>query len=62
MRVADDGIGIYPDCRRKANSFGLVGIEERVSALGGSLVIDTDRDSGTALIISIPLQPAHASR
>jgi PAS domain S-box-containing protein len=61
MRVADDGIGIYPDCRRKTNSFGLVGIEERVSALGGSLVIDTDKDQGTALIISIPLQPAHSA-
>jgi PAS domain S-box-containing protein len=56
MKVADDGIGIYPDCRRKANSFGLVGIEERISALGGELMIDSDRDKGTALTISIPLQ------
>jgi PAS domain S-box-containing protein len=61
MRVADDGIGIYPDCRRKANSFGLVGIEERVSALGGGLVIDSDQDKGTALIISIPLPAAPLS-
>jgi PAS domain S-box-containing protein len=58
MRVGDDGIGIYPDCRRKANSFGLVGIEERVSALGGGLVIDSDNDKGTTLIISIPLPAA----
>jgi signal transduction histidine kinase len=58
MRVADDGIGIYPDCRRKANSFGLVGIEERVSALGGGLVIDSDKDNGTTLIVSIPLPAA----
>ncbi|MEN3364784.1 MAG: hypothetical protein V7606_2058 [Burkholderiales bacterium] len=59
MRVADNGIGIYPDCRRKSNSFGLVGIEERTSALGGDLVIDSDKDKGTALIISIPLQVAN---
>jgi PAS domain S-box-containing protein len=55
MKIADNGIGIYPDCRRKANSFGLVGIEERISALGGELVIDSDPSKGTALTISIPL-------
>jgi signal transduction histidine kinase len=36
-----------------------VGIEERTSALGGDLVIDSDKDKGTALIISIPLQVAN---
>ncbi len=55
MKIADNGIGIYPDCRRKANSFGLVGIQERINALGGELAIDTDRNKGTMLIISLPL-------
>lgn len=56
MKVADNGIGIYPDCRRKANSFGLVGIEERVGALGGELLIESDKNKGTTLMIAIPLQ------
>lgn len=53
MRIEDDGIGLYPDCRRKANSFGLIGIEERIHALGGDLRIESN--GGTALTISIPL-------
>lgn len=55
MKVSDNGIGIFPNCRRKANSFGLVGIKERISALGGELVIDTARNRGTAVTVSIPM-------
>lgn len=56
MRVVDNGVGIFPGCRRKANSFGLVGIKERVSTLGGSLTIETGQDAGTSITVSIPLQ------
>jgi PAS domain S-box-containing protein len=56
MKIEDNGIGLYPDCRRKANSFGLIGIEERINALGGELVIESNRQQGTALIVSIPLR------
>ncbi|HJV82251.1 response regulator [Noviherbaspirillum sp.] len=55
MTVTDNGVGIFPGCRRKANSFGLVGIKERVSALGGEFVLDTAQDKGTSIKISIPL-------
>jgi signal transduction histidine kinase len=55
MKVVDNGVGIFPGCRRKANSFGLVGIKERVSTLGGEFAIDTAPDEGTALTVSIPL-------
>jgi glucose-6-phosphate-specific signal transduction histidine kinase len=46
------GAGI--ECRRKANSFGLVGIEERISALTASW---SSKACGKrhGLIISIPL-------
>lgn len=57
MRIADNGIGIYPDCRRKANSFGLIGIEERIIVLGGELDIKSDTDSGTTVTVSIPIEP-----
>jgi signal transduction histidine kinase len=60
MRVIDNGVGIFPGCRRKANSFGLVGIKERVSTLGGELTITTEKDKGTALVVSIPVEGAVA--
>lgn len=56
MSIADNGVGIFPGCRRKANSFGLVGIKERVSTLGGDFAIDTGQDIGTTLTVSIPLE------
>lgn len=55
MTIADNGVGIFPGCRRKANSFGLVGIKERISTLGGELTIETAPDTGTTLTVSIPL-------
>jgi signal transduction histidine kinase len=55
MTVADNGVGIFPGCRRKANSFGLVGIKERISTLGGELTIETGKDAGTSLTVSIPV-------
>ena len=55
MRVSDDGVGIFPGCRRKANSFGLVGIKERISTLGGEFTVDTAQNKGTSLTVSIPL-------
>ncbi|WP_088706084.1 response regulator [Noviherbaspirillum denitrificans] len=60
MTVSDNGVGIFPGCRRKANSFGLVGIKERISTLGGDLTIETAPDSGTALTISVPLPQGEA--
>jgi signal transduction histidine kinase len=56
MSVVDNGVGIFPGCRRKANSFGLVGIKERVSTLGGELIIDAQKDKGTSLVVSIPVE------
>ncbi|OGB26665.1 MAG: hypothetical protein A3I66_03745 [Burkholderiales bacterium RIFCSPLOWO2_02_FULL_57_36] len=56
MKITDNGIGIDPDDRNKADSFGLVGIEERVLALGGKFRIDSAPALGTTLTIFIPLQ------
>ncbi len=55
LSIADNGIGIRPGCRRKANSFGLVGISERISRLGGELTIDSARGRGTTLAMTIPM-------
>jgi signal transduction histidine kinase len=62
MTVKDNGVGIYPGNRRKANTFGLVGIRERITMLGGELTIDSIPNQGTVLKMSIPMgsQDRHA--
>lgn len=61
MVIEDDGIGIFAGCRRKPNSFGLLGIEERVSSLGGEFEVDSVPGKGTRLSISIPIAIAVAA-
>lgn len=56
MKIADNGVGIYPGCRRKPNSFGLLGIGERASSLGGSFTVDSVPGEGTVLTVSIPVR------
>ncbi|NMM27423.1 MAG: PAS domain S-box protein [Glaciimonas sp.] len=59
MQVKDNGKGLQPGDRRKANSFGLMGIKERIHALGGELIIASSLGNGTALSISIPMRSPH---
>lgn len=40
LRVADNGVGIAPAKRNKNGSFGLIGIAERVAALGGRFLLE----------------------
>src|SRR5262249_2260019 len=57
VSIEDDGIGFNA---RKQKGLGLVGIEERVRVLGGTLQIDS-QSSGTSVSILLPLpeeQPA----
>ena len=55
MQIKDNGKGLHPDDRRKSNSFGLLGIKERIHALGGELVIASSQGNGMVLSISIPV-------
>ncbi len=55
MRVRDDGIGFDPEAGKSVESFGLVGISERVSALGGEFVVESGGGRGTLVVVSIPL-------
>ncbi|HEY0846482.1 MAG TPA: CHASE domain-containing protein [Noviherbaspirillum sp.] len=55
MKITDNGVGIYPDSRKNANSFGLVGVEERIHALGGEFQISSAPGKGTTLTVYIPL-------
>lgn len=54
--ISDNGIGMYPGDRRKVRRFGLIGIQERITMLGGELEIDSTPGRGTVLQITIPME------
>lgn len=62
MKITDNGIGIYPETRKTANSFGLVGMEERVYGLNGTFRISSAPGKGTMLTIYIPLKTGSADQ
>ena len=53
--IRDNGVGMYPGDRRKTRSFGLIGIQERITALGGELHIGSTPGEGTVLRMTIPM-------
>jgi two-component system, NarL family, sensor histidine kinase UhpB len=61
IRVADDGGGLKSD--RRAGGFGIVGMQERVGSLGGSLEVG-NRQDGAGVIVSARLPPraVHSSQ
>ena len=56
LAIRDDGVGGAD----LANGSGLVGLRDRVEALGGTIVIKSSRGSGTLLRATIPLDPVQA--
>jgi two-component system, NarL family, sensor histidine kinase DevS len=53
IEISDDGIGFDPNLVREG--FGLVGMRERATLLGGSLRIESAPGSGTTIRAQIPL-------
>ena len=53
--VIDDGKGFAPEQRKAGQSFGLVGMQERVFMLGGRLQIDSQPGEGTTLLARVAL-------
>lgn len=54
LLVEDDGKGFDAAGVDHATHFGLLGISERVTALGGNLEIDSSPGNGTRLSVSLP--------
>jgi signal transduction histidine kinase len=64
-RIRDNGVGFDPasiSARRGEQGFGLIGMRERLSVVGGEMQINSARGSGaeggrgTELVISIPME------
>jgi signal transduction histidine kinase len=51
--VADDGVG----GARPGGGSGLLGLAERVGALGGRLEVESDAEAGTRIVAEIPCEP-----
>lgn len=62
LSVADNGTGF--DLRKalaKPDSFGLAGMRERVSLLGGTLEVRSRPGRGTGITARVPLRPPHSA-
>src|SRR5688572_12292454 len=58
LLVRDDGVGLNP--AHRGRGLGLIGIDERVKELGGTVVISPDAVRGTTVDVRLPL-PAVAT-
>lgn len=61
MSISDNGVGLHDRSRNKFGSFGLVGIEERVSILGGTCTITGAPNAGTTILVTVPVNHAPSS-
>ena len=55
LSVTDNGIGITEEAVSVPESFGLVGIKERVKYFGGDVVISGKKGEGTTIKVNFPL-------
>jgi signal transduction histidine kinase len=53
LAIRDDGIGGADP----AGGSGLIGLRDRVQALGGSIEVNSRPSEGTAIVVELPLQP-----
>ncbi|MDP9387273.1 MAG: GAF domain-containing sensor histidine kinase [Actinomycetota bacterium] len=51
--VSDDGSGVNVGAFRRADSYGLVGMQERADAIGATLTITSPADTGTAVRLEL---------
>jgi PAS domain S-box-containing protein len=56
LTVRDNGLGFSPGQPRKPGSYGLMGLRERATLLGGEVNIESGHGRGTTIEVRIPLQ------
>src|ERR1700676_584491 len=62
--IEDDGVGfdvraVQSDAKRRG--LGLIGMQERLNGIGGTLSIDSARGRGTRLLIQLPMEASNAN-
>jgi PAS domain S-box-containing protein len=58
IEVRDDGVGADPQVLADPQAFGVIGMRERASQLGGRLAIDSAPGQGTRVRLTLPLPAA----
>lgn len=61
VRVRDDGIGLSSKTLRESGGFGLCGMRERVTLLGGEFLITSSPGEGTEVVAVLPISFPDAS-
>ena len=56
LSIEDDGIGFDTTTLSMTSSGGIIGMEERIKLLNGTLQIRSEPDKGTHVIVQIPYQ------
>jgi signal transduction histidine kinase len=66
LKISDNGIGMAPERAEEAaldgEGWGLAGMRERTTLLGGDMVIHTRPGAGTEIVVRIPLPDSSPSR
>jgi signal transduction histidine kinase len=64
VTVRDDGCGfdVAPDFRSYTGHWGLLGMQERVGEVGGSLVVRSAPQAGTRVVLGVPLAARTSAR
>ena len=62
LLVKDDGVGLAS--RTAAGGLGIIGMQERVRELGGTMSLNSQPGRGTALTVIVPVswKEAHSER
>jgi len=58
VTVRDDGVGFSTSDPRKPQSFGLLGVRERASLLGGEIRVNSTPGQGTEIEVRLPFEVA----
>jgi signal transduction histidine kinase len=60
LKIEDDGVGIRAVTNPARPSFGMAGMQERVSTLGGQMKVTSHPGEGTRISITVPIRKAAA--
>ena len=55
LDIQDDGIGMASTEKPTDGGYGLIAMRERIANLNGDLIIESEPDDGTTVVVSIPV-------